>query len=232
MFDRALDFPLLVLELRRGLAHRLREVHRVGRHRRRRRRFGGATRRVSVILRGFRRLLIGVSSGRHGGVVVRVRDRPRGGRRPVGRYPVRLEHFLGQVAVPPHHHSLELQKVVHGQDGARDEITELPLRVRALDDVHEPLGGDAQLVQEIAQQTLHQVLELVVHDGELQLVLLLVVEHQALGVDEPHEGGGVHRTLQVADDRLVQPGRGRVRGIRGHRSLARVENPSSSCGVA
>ena len=65
------------------------------------------------------------------------------------------------------------------------------------EDVHETLGRDAHLAEEVAQEGLHEPLELGVHDGELELVLLLVVEHRAVLVDEAHDGGRVHGALGV-----------------------------------
>eukprot|EP00982_Pelagococcus_subviridis_P015657 31417-Pelagococcus_subviridis.AAC.5 len=122
---------------------------------------------------------------------------------------VNATHLVRQIAVPFHHHRLELREVVHGQDARDDELVELRLRgVRH--DVDELLGDDAEIGEEPGQQLFDEVFELLVDVRVRQFVLFLAVEHEAVRVDEAHERGRVHRALL---DGAVGVGEGAITSV-------------------
>ena len=130
---------------------------------------------------------------------------------------VELEHLLGEIDVAAEHHRLELDEIVDGEDGVEDEIVELAAGAVG-HHLDEAGGGDAHLDEELAQQGLDEALEIGVDGRVLQLVLILVVEHSAVVVDETHQRVRVHGALREEKD----AGRGSGRG----RDARRVVRPS------
>ena len=110
-----------------------------------------------------------------------------------------LEHFLGELYVSADHHRLELDEIVDGEYGAEDEIVELAAGAVG-HHLDEAGGGDAHLDEELAEEGLDEALELGVDGRVFQLVLVLVIEHRAVVVDETHQRVRVHGTLSEEKD--------------------------------
>ena len=104
-----------------------------------------------------------------------------------------------ELEVALEHHLLEGEEVVHREDLVEHELVERR-RVLVLAHLDELLGRDAHLRQKALEQRVDHVAELAVDRGVLELVLLLVVEDDALLVDELHHRHRPLRRLEEAHD--------------------------------
>ena len=115
-----------------------------------------------------------------------------------------LHGLLVQLSVTLAHELLECDKVVDSNDLV-DNLLVNGVLGSLVARLQENLLRDAKFREQMTDQLLDQLLELCVHRRVLQLVLFLIVENDAMVVEEAHDGRLPARRTQEVDNDVEEP---------------------------